>query len=210
MTSALIIAGARVHTSPGRSTLADLQVAGTRITPHEIPQDSAQLLEASGFSVVPLLTDTVFNDAEPPPAHSFDLIPGQLATFAVIRGEVSSTQITQMLVVQPRDLLAVVIAGEIIVYHGAPTRSAGTEELDSEDPRLGPWTDTKRKMTQYLSPDGRYAETRNGRRNAYTGRFWLHRDRITYLDDSGFWAFGQYHHGVLHHAGYVLHPDVRT
>lgn len=211
MTSALIISGARVHTSPGQTTLADLQVANQRITPHEIPQDSAYLLNATGASVVPLLVDTVFEDPEPPAPGSFDLIPGQRATFAVIRGRVSSTQITQMLVVQPRDLVAVVIAGEIIVYNGAPRRPAGADDLSATaDLRLGAWTDTRRNMTQYLTPDGRYTETRNGRCNAYTGRFWLTEDRITYLDDTGFWAFGQYHRGVLHHAGYVLSPDAHS
>jgi len=61
-------------------------------------------------------------------------------------------------------------------------------------------------MTQILTPAGRYSETRAGRRGAYTGHFWLDRERITYLDDAGFWAFGQYHDGVLHHAGFVLEP----
>ena len=37
--------------------------------------------------------------------------------------------------------------------------------------------------------------------------FWLTQDRITYLDDSGFWAFGQYQRGILHLVGYVIHPD---
>lgn len=59
-------------------------------------------------------------------------------------------------------------------------------------------------MTQHLTSDGRHSETRGGRRNAYAGQFWLTGDRITYLDDSGFWAFGQFHRGVLHHAGFVL------
>ena len=111
-----------------------------------------------------------------------------------------------MLVVQPRDLVAVVIGGELVALDGAPTRPAGSDGLDADDPRLGPWTDTGRDMIQYLTRDGRYTETRNGRPNAYTGRFWLNGDRITYLDDTGFWAFGQYHRGVLHHAGYVLQP----
>ncbi|QVQ52291.1 Atu4866 domain-containing protein [Spiractinospora alimapuensis] len=122
----------------------------------------------------------------------------------MIRGRVSSRRITETLVVQPQDLIAVVVEGELIALHGTPTRPSGTDELDSDDPRLGQWTDARRDMTQYLSEDGRYTETRNGRRDAYTGRFWLNADRVTYLDDTGFWAFGQYHRGVLHHAGYVL------
>ncbi len=156
--------------------------------------------------MVPLLVNTVFEDPEPPAPDAFDLKPGRPATFAVVRGRVSSAQITQMLVVQPQDLVALVIDGELIAFAGAPQRAAGTDRLDTGDPRLGPWTDRRRAMTQYLTQDGRYTETRNGRRHAYTGHFWLNGDRITYLDDTGFWAFGQYHRGVLHHAGYILRP----
>ena len=206
MTSALILSGARVHSDPERTAFKDLRVAGTRITDNETPQQVPHRINATGSSVVPLMVNTVFDDAQPPVPNAFDLTPGRPATFAVIRGTVSRTQITKSLVVQPRDLVAVVIEGEIIVYDGAPTRPAGSDELDSDDRRLGPWTDTRRDMTQYLTPDGRYTETRNGRPNAYTGCFWLNGDRITYLDDTGFWAFGQYHRGVLHHAGYVLRP----
>ena len=203
MTSALIIAGARVHTSPEQTVQADLHVAGTRVASHEVSPDSARLIDATGASVVPLLVHSVFEDPEPPAPSAFDLTPGRPATFAAVRGKVRSTRITRMLVVQPRDLVAV--EGELIAIDGEPTRPSGPDGLDPGDPRLGPWTDTRRDMTQYLQWDGRYTETRNGRPNAYTGRFWLNSDRITYLDDTGFWAFGQYHHGVLHHAGYVLH-----
>lgn len=206
MTSALIITGGRVHSSPERTAFKDLRVAGTRIVDDETRQDSTFPIDAIGASVVPLMVNTVFEDAEPPVLDSFVLTPGRPATFAVIRGTVSRTQITKALVVQPRDLVAVVIEGVPIVFDGAPTRPAGTDELNSDDPRIGPWADTRRDMTQYLTPDGRYTETRNGRPNAYIGRFWLNGDRITYLDGTGFWAFGQYHRGVLHHAGYVLHP----
>lgn len=201
---AVIITGARIHTTPDQTTRADLQVADRQITPYEISQDSAYLINAGGASVVPLLVDTVFDDPQPPAPDAFDLAPGKPATFAVVRGRVSSTQITQMLVVHPRDLIALVVYGEIVAFNGAPTRPADSGGLTDDDPRLGPWTDPKRNMTQYLTSDGRYTETRNGRRNAYTGRFWLNDDRITYLDDAGFWAFGQYHRGVLHHSGYVL------
>ncbi|WP_162320959.1 Atu4866 domain-containing protein [Nesterenkonia haasae] len=210
MTSSLIITGARIHTSPEQNSLADLQVEGRHISPYEIAQDSAYLINAGGASVVPLLVNTVFHDPEPPAHGAFDLAPGHPATFAVIKGPVSSTQIRQTLIVQPQDLIALVVEGEIIVYQGRPTRPAGADELDSADPRLGAWTDARRHMTQYLTREGRYTETRNGRRNAYTGRFWLTDNRITYLDDTGFWAFGQYHRGVLHHAGYVLRPDAHT
>jgi hypothetical protein len=40
--------------------------------------------------------------------------------------------------------------------------------------------------------------------DACTGRYWVRDDRITYLDDSGFWAFGELRDGTLHHAGLVM------
>lgn len=210
MTHPLIVTGARVHTTPERSAVGDLHVAGALLPADpgaEPPQESTDLIDGSGASVVPLLVDTVFEDAEPPAPDSFDLTPGRPATFAVIRGRVSSEQITTSLVVRPPDLIAVVVDGRVVVRDGAPSRPAGSDPPDSaSDPRLGAWTDHGRKMTQYLTADGRYTETRHGRRDAYTGRFWLDGHRITYLDDTGFWAFGQYHRGILHHAGYVLRP----
>ncbi|GIJ79026.1 protein Atu4866 [Micromonospora phaseoli] len=37
-----------------------------------------------------------------------------------------------------------------------------------------------------------------------TRAFWIDGDRIVYRDDLGFWAYGRFVDGVLHHAGYVL------
>ncbi|MGI5440451.1 Atu4866 domain-containing protein [Streptomyces shenzhenensis] len=52
---------------------------------------------------------------------------------------------------------------------------------------------------------GRYSETRSGRTDAYTGRYWTRGDRIVYLDDSGFWAFGVRYRETLFHADFVMH-----
>lgn len=199
-----VVADATIHTTPGQTRRGDLQASGRVIGGQEVPADQSTLIEGSGCSVVPLLVDTVFEAAAPPAAESFDLVAGNPATFAVIKGTVSTSAIRNMLVVSPRDLVAVMVYGELVVRDGRPVRPAGTDDLSTGDTRLGAWTDPRREMTQYLTPDGRYSETRSGRRNAYTGRFWLDQDRITYLDDTGFWAFGQYHHGVLHHAGFIL------
>ncbi|WP_070160916.1 Atu4866 domain-containing protein [Nesterenkonia sp. PF2B19] len=200
----LIVADATIHTSPGQTRRGDLQASGAVIGGQEVPADQSMLIEAAGCSVVPLLVDTVFETASPPAAESFDLMAGHPATFAVIRGTADTSAIRNMLVVSPRDLVAVVVHGELVVRQGQPVRPAGIDGLSAGDARLGAWTDPRRDMTQYLTADGRYSETRSGRRNAYTGRFWLDEDRITYLDDTGFWAFGQYHDGTLHHAGFVL------
>jgi hypothetical protein len=200
----LVVADATIHTTPGQTRRGDLQANGRVIGGAEVPVDQSTLIAASGCSVVPLLVDTVFETASPPAPESFDLIPGNPATFAVIRGIVDTSAIRNMLVVSPKDLVAVVVHGELVVRQGQPVRPAGTDGLPAGDTRLGAWTDSRRDMTQYLTPEGRYSETRSGRRNAYTGRFWLDEDRITYLDDTGFWAFGQYHNDILHHAGFVL------
>ncbi|GAA1980166.1 hypothetical protein GCM10009718_16370 [Isoptericola halotolerans] len=201
----MLVRDATIHTAPGKVHRGDLRVSGPVIAEDDVSCDDTTIIEASGCSVVPLLVDTVFAASPPAPDDSFDLTPGRPATFAVIQGSVGVSAIRSMLVVSPRDLEAVVVHGQQVVRHGAPRRPAGTDDLSRDSPRLGAWTDSRRDMTQYLSPDGRYSETRGGRRDAYTGSFWLDDDRITYLDDTGFWAFGQYHRGILHHAGFVLH-----
>ncbi|ACZ21357.1 hypothetical protein Sked_14200 [Sanguibacter keddieii DSM 10542] len=101
--------------------------------------------------------------------------------------------------VNPQDLLAVVLEDQVVVWDGS------TADLHDPGPDwVGAWTDPSRGMTQHLSADGRYSETRGGRRDAYTGCFWAHRDWVAYLDDTGFWAFGQRADDVLHHARFVL------
>ncbi|MFD5823633.1 Atu4866 domain-containing protein [Nesterenkonia xinjiangensis] len=40
--------------------------------------------------------------------------------------------------------------------------------------------------------------------NAYTGRYWVRGTKITDLDASGFWAFGELLGSTLHHAGFVM------
>ncbi len=74
----------------------------------------------------------------------------------------------------------------------------------SVSPYLGMWVDRTGYLHQELTADGRYDETRAGRKHAYRGRFWITGDRIVYLDDQGFWAYGEFLDGVPHHAGYRL------
>lgn len=193
-----------VHLHPGRTEHADLTVRDRVIAPSANRDGEALRIRADGASVVPLLVDTVFADPEPPAPDAFDLVPGNPATFAVAKGHVDASRITRMLVINPADLIAVVIDGEVVARTGNPSQP--WERPRAGDPRLGAWSDVSRRMTQYLTPDGRYSETRHGRQNAFTGRYWLTGDRITYLDDSGFWAFGQFHRSVLHHAGFILRP----
>ncbi|NYF18154.1 hypothetical protein HDC37_003010 [Microbacterium sp. AK009] len=199
----LIVAGATVHRTPAGAAVGDLFVRGTTIEDEEDHAPSSTAIDGHGASVVPLFVDTVFAAPDPPARDAFDLTPGNPATFAVIDGRVRPDEIRSMLVVRPERLRAVVVDGSVIVRDGRAVRPAGAG-LDASDPRLAARTDPRRDMTQFLTPDGRYSETRGGRRDAWTGRFWIDGARITYLDDSGFWAFGQFHGDQLHHAGFVL------
>ncbi|WP_399185282.1 Atu4866 domain-containing protein [Streptomyces sp. TLI_185] len=71
-------------------------------------------------------------------------------------------------------------------------------------PWVGVWIDRNDFLHQQLTADGRYDETRGGRPHAYQGRFWIDGDRIDYLDDLGFWAYGEFQGDEQHHEGYVM------
>ncbi|MFI9487867.1 Atu4866 domain-containing protein [Promicromonospora sp. NPDC052451] len=200
----IVVTGALVHRTPTRTVQEDLATDGPLIAASADGAAEPLVIDGRGASVVPLLVESVFAAPRPPAPDAFDLGPGRPATFAVVDGTVAPHRITRMLVVDPRALRAVVVDGRVVVRDGVATRRRGTGHAP-DDPRLGAWTDPRRDMTQYLTADGRYSERRGTTRDAYTGSFWLDGDRITYLDDTGFWAFGQYHEGVLHHAGFVLH-----
>ena len=202
---AFVVTGAQVWAPSGHPARADLHVVGE----HLVAGPSAPgtpVVPADGASVVPLLVDSALAQLPPERRGAFDLVPGNPATFAVLRRAVTEAQVRTMLVVQPRDLVAVWVAGRLEARDGAPTRPAGQDVAEPEvgTAWVGTWHDRRRAMQQHLLPDGRYTETRGGRPDAYTGRYWVHADRITYLDDSGFWAFGQLLDGVLHHAGFVM------
>ncbi|MFJ1512909.1 Atu4866 domain-containing protein [Cellulosimicrobium funkei] len=203
--STFVLTGAQVRTRPDTVAPGDLHVVAERLASGPTAPE-AEVVGADDAHVVPLLVDSAVAQLPPDRRGSFDLVPGNPATFAVVRRPVTATQVRRMLVVDPRDLLAVWVAGHLEAWDGAPTRPAGQ---DVADPALrqtwvGTWHDPGRGLQQHLRPDGRYSETRGGRADAYTGRYWVHADRITYLDDSGFWAFGQLVDGVLHHAGFVM------
>lgn len=200
-----VLTGAHVMPVPGATTPADLTVVGDRVAAGS-PSPTTERVRADGAYAVPLLVESAVAQLPPAERDRFDLVPGNAATFAVVRRPVDESQVRRMLVVDPRDLLAVYVAGHLEAWDGEPTRPAGE---DLTDPAVratwaSTWHDTGRALQQHLRPDGRYSETRSGRADAFTGRYWVKEDRITYLDDSGFWAFGQLVDGVLHHAGFVM------
>jgi hypothetical protein len=202
---AFVVTGAHVRATPGRVGRGDLYVVGERLAPG--PADAGtEVIGADGAHAVPLSVDSAVAQLPPSRRGRYDLVPGNAATFAVVRRPVSEAQVRTMLVVDPRDLLAVWVAGHLEAWDGTPTRPAGQDVADPtvRATWVGTWHDPHRDLQQHLRADGRYSETRGGRADAYTGRYWVHTDRITYLDDSGFWAFGQLLDGVLHHAGFVM------
>ncbi len=202
---AFVVTGARVTTTPGTVAPGDLHVVGERLAA-EPARPGTAAVAADGAYAVPLLVDSAVVQLPPTRRDGYDLVPGNPATFAVVRRPVTEAQVRRMLVVDPRDLLAVWVAGHLEAWDGGPTRPSGQDVADPavHATWVGTWHDPHRGLQQHLRPDGRYSETRGGRADAYTGRYWVHADRITYLDDSGFWAFGQLVDGVLHHAGFVM------
>lgn len=202
---AVVVTGARVMTNPSTVEAVDLPMVEGRLVPGP-PHPDAQVVDAHGAHVVPLLVESAVAQLPPDERDRFELLPGNAATFAVVRRRVTKEQVRRMLVVDPSDLLAVYVAGHLEVRDGEPTRPAGEDLADpaARATWAGTWHDTGRALQQHLRPDGRYSETRGGRPDAYTGRYWVREDRITYLDDSGFWAFGQLVGDVLHHAGFVM------
>lgn len=177
------------------------------------PCAARTILDGSRGVAVPLVVKTL-EDERPASMRLRDkvLVTGNEATFALIGRRVTRHEAWNALIVRPDDLLALVLRGRLAVQGGSLTDAVtptATDESamagpDRDDPRLGTWVDRSGWLEQTLEPDGRYHETRGGRRRSYTGRYWLSDDRIVYFDDSGFWAFGEFDAGRLHHAGYVM------
>ncbi|MGV8872642.1 MAG: Atu4866 domain-containing protein [Rhodococcus sp. (in: high G+C Gram-positive bacteria)] len=131
------------------------------------------------------------------------LTPGFAANIAVIRpGKHADVE-------SPADRSAL----DIVFRHGRLIRWDGcdlsAEHADAPDlspridhRRLGTWVDDNGFVRQELLSNGRYDEARGDRTSAYQGRYWVNGNRIDYLDDLGFWAFGEFDGDVLHHAGY--------
>lgn len=197
----IVIRDALVHVTPSRTMQGDIVAQDGVLTQvgsaHELVPSGALVLNGAGASVVPILIDSAVRAQGA--ASGPELKTGHPAAFAAIRGAVSASRIGESLIVDPRDMLAVVLGNHVVNWGGV---AAGPS--DPGPAWVGAWTDARRGMTQFLTAEGRYSETRGGRVDAYTGRFWAHGEWIAYLDDTGFWAFGQEVDGVLYHGGFVL------
>ncbi|WP_077800893.1 Atu4866 domain-containing protein [Streptomyces sp. JHA26] len=178
--------------------------------------DNAIVVDCTGMSVVPAVVDTIAlaGGRDRRAEYVATLTPGNATDFLVVPDELATDvpSAVATLLSRPEQVRALVAAGKPVRWAGAevPGRPAAPKpgipaaaDLTGS-PRIGVWIDREDFLHQELTVDGRYDETRGGRPHAYQGRFWIDDDRIDYLDDLGFWAYGEFRGDELHHAGYVM------
>ncbi|MDB1088696.1 Atu4866 domain-containing protein [Streptomyces sp. ACA25] len=140
------------------------------------------------------------------------LTPGEAADIAVLRLADAPETPTGAVPARGTHLDVLVTAGQVRLWNGLPLdpgtsppaapHGAPAPVPDQGNPFVGLWVDGHDFVRQELLPDGRYDEARGDRPSAYRGRYWIDGNRIDYLDDLGFWAYGEFRDGILHHAGY--------
>ena len=219
----LMFVNATIHTLDpmiGDLTGADLLLGGDVIVGvgpglHTAAEDDgAIVVDCTGLTIVPGIIDgaAVAGLRGRPADRVGTLTPGNAATFAVVAARPVDTSGLEMIVWRPEQAAAVVVDGEFALFNGrrltpAPPPEPALRTRSVQSPYLGMWIDETGFIHQELTADGRYDETRGGRPHAYQGSFWIDGDRIVYRDDLGFWAYGRFADGVLHHAGYTFHRD---
>ncbi|MDW6064269.1 Atu4866 domain-containing protein [Streptomyces sp. FXJ1.4098] len=178
--------------------------------------DDAIVVDCTGMTIVPAVVDAValVGGRGRRSQYVATLTPGNAADLLVIPDAWAADAQAALaaLLTRPEQVAALVAAGRPVLWAGADAQGRATAPAAgipaSQDlaghPRTGVWIDREDFLYQQLTPDGRYDETRGGRPHAYQGRFWIDGDRIDYLDDLGFWAFGEFRGDELHHAGYVM------
>lgn len=178
--------------------------------------DNALVIDCAGMVIVPMVVDARaalgFNTGRASDIGS--LWPGNTGSFAVVAAELATDAASAVAAVlaRPGSVAAIIVDGKIVLWNGqwtanAPARPDGTHAgkvTGSSSPHVRMWIDESDFLHQELTADGRYDETRGGRTHAFRGTFWIDGDRIDYLDDLGFWAFGEFVDGVLHHGPYTL------
>lgn len=224
-TQPLLFVGARIHLfdslvgdmEQGDILLGDGFIVGTGPGIHTAAgDDNALVIDCTGMVIVPAVVDTLSSLGlrEGRSSDVGTLWPGNTATFAVVPAELATDAAAAVATVQasPHLVAAIVVGGNVVHWNGerttgAPPRADTTPAgvvAASESPYVGMWIDESGFLHQELAADGRYDETRGGRPHAFQGAFWIDGDRIDYLDDLGFWAFGEFIDGVLHHGPYIL------
>ncbi len=218
---AILYAGATILTND--SIVGDMTDAGVLIGGSAVvgvgpgflaaaEDDGMYIIDCAGTTIVPAVVDNLalLGLRKARKERVGTLASGMPATFAVIPTELAGDLSTaaETMAKHPERVLAFVVDGVAQTWNGRQlheSEAAGDELRDpSDSPYLGMWIDETDFLHQELTADGRYDETRGGRPHAFQGRFWIDGDRIEYLDDLGFWAYGDFRDGVLYHAGYVL------
>ncbi|MFE3138516.1 Atu4866 domain-containing protein [Streptomyces scopuliridis] len=190
--------------------------------------DNAIVVDCTGLTIAPAVVDAVALAGGRGHRSEYvaTLTPGNTADFLVVPDELATDvpSAVATLMTRPEQAHALVAAGRPVLWAGTEVRAgtavwAGTAVPGrtaapeagipaaadlTGSPRVGVWIDKNDFLHQELTADGRYDETRGGRRHAYQGRYWIDGDRIDYLDDLGFWAYGEFLGDELHHAGYVM------
>ncbi|MCC2316563.1 Atu4866 domain-containing protein [Cellulomonas chengniuliangii] len=178
--------------------------------------DNALVIDCAGMVIVPVVIDARaalgLNASRASDVGT--LWPGNTGSFAIVDAALATDAASAIMTVltRPESVAAIVVDGKVVLWNGertanAPERPDSTragEVAASTSPYLGMWIDTSDFLHQELTADGRYDETRGGRPHAFQGSFWIDGERIDYLDDLGFWAFGEFIDGVLHHGPYTL------
>ncbi|MEU3275353.1 Atu4866 domain-containing protein [Saccharomonospora sp. NPDC006951] len=179
--------------------------------------DGAVVVDATGTTILSSRLDVaVVLGATARGAGAGTLAPGSDAGLVVVSGEHAPDLPAALYaaVARPEILLAVLKEGRSTHWAGAALGSAPAVSLRPDrivvDPdRVGVWVDTDDCLHQELTADGRYDDTRGGRRHAFQGSYWVDGDRVDYLDDLGFWEFGRFTGDALDHAGYTtIRPHI--
>ncbi|MBF0689023.1 MAG: Atu4866 domain-containing protein [Cellulomonas sp.] len=178
--------------------------------------DNALVIDCAGMVIVPMVVDvraalSLNSDRS---SDVGTLWPGNTGSFAVVDAELAGDGASAVASVigRPESVAAIFIDGKVVLWNGERTANAPApldkshvgEVSPSTSPYVGMWIDETDFLHQELTADGRYDETRGGRPHAFQGAYWIDGDRIDYLDDLGFWAFGEFVDGVLHHGPYIL------
>ncbi|MFF2173338.1 Atu4866 domain-containing protein [[Kitasatospora] papulosa] len=178
--------------------------------------DNAIVVDCTGLTIVPAVLDAaaLAGGRSRRSDYIATLTPGNRTDFLVVPDEFAPDAPTAVstLFSHPDQVRALIADGKPVLWNGddapdrptAPKPGIPASPGLTGHPRVGVWIDETDFLHQELQGDGRYDETRGGRPHAYQGRFWIDGDRIDYLDDLGFWAYGEWKDDVLHHAHYIM------
>ncbi|AKU98381.1 hypothetical protein AKJ09_05045 [Labilithrix luteola] len=167
--------------------------------------DKSIVIDCEGMVVLPAATDFTS------PQRSGSLTPGKRADIVVVRIADAKDTPTGAVANRGQHVDILIQDGKVTLWRGRPLADS---ELSAKPPAVaagkaadasafvGMWIDENDFVRQELLSNGRYDEARGDRASAYQGQYWIHGNRIDYLDDLGFWAFGEFKDGVLYHAGY--------